>query len=90
MSAEATPDFLPGDPARHILGREEEKPARRHRPQPPKPTPTANAIRASVQLRIEELDVGRLRVRELEVASGAVPEAPAVGDPAEPPLGPPD
>jgi hypothetical protein len=42
------------------------------------------------QLRIEELDVGRLRVRELELASGAVPAAPAAGDPAEPPLGPPD
>jgi hypothetical protein len=45
------------------------------------------------QLRIEELDVGRLRVRELEVVSGG-PSAggvtaarPASG---EAPLGPPD
>jgi hypothetical protein len=29
-------------------------------------------------------------VRELELASGAVPDAPASGDRAEPPLGPPD
>jgi hypothetical protein len=38
------------------------------------------------QLRIEELDVGRLRVRELEVESGAPPRAGS----GEPPLGPPD
>jgi hypothetical protein len=45
------------------------------------------------QLRIEELDVGRLRVRELELASdAAVPTTPGAspGGAAEPPLGPPD
>jgi hypothetical protein len=35
------------------------------------------------QLRIEELDVGRLRVRELELEPGAAPAGEA-------PLGPPD
>ena len=30
-------DYFPGDPARHVLGREDEKSARRHRPLPPKP-----------------------------------------------------
>ena len=30
-------DFLGGDPANHVLGRPEEKPARRHAPQKPKP-----------------------------------------------------
>ena len=30
-------DFYPGDPANHVMGRSEEKPARRHAPQKPKP-----------------------------------------------------
>jgi hypothetical protein len=39
------------------------------------------------QLRIEELDVGRLRVRELQIQRG---DAGPEGAPAETPLGPPD
>jgi hypothetical protein len=30
-------DFMAGDPAHHVIGRPEEKPARRHAPQKPKP-----------------------------------------------------
>lgn len=33
-------DFFPGDPALHVMGRSEEKPARRHAPQKPKPKVT--------------------------------------------------
>lgn len=32
-----TQDFMGGDPAHHVLGKPEEKPARRHAPQKPKP-----------------------------------------------------
>lgn len=31
------PDFFPGDPAKYVVGRKEEKPARRHGRQKPKP-----------------------------------------------------
>ena len=48
-------DFVPGDPAKHVLGKPEEKPARVHAPQPPKPGPTANTIHADVKLRLAEL-----------------------------------
>jgi hypothetical protein len=30
-------DFMAGDPAHHVIGKPEEKPARRHAPQKPKP-----------------------------------------------------
>lgn len=30
-------DFMPGDPASHVIGKPEEKPARRHGRQKPKP-----------------------------------------------------
>jgi hypothetical protein len=32
-----TLDFMGGDPALHVIGKPEEKPARRHAPQKPKP-----------------------------------------------------
>lgn len=32
-----TADFMGGDPAHHVIGKPEEKPARRHAPQKPKP-----------------------------------------------------
>jgi hypothetical protein len=51
-----TVDYLPGDPASHVLGRPEEKPAKRHAPQPPKPNKTARGILADVELRIQELE----------------------------------
>ena len=31
----ATPDFMPGDPQLHVVGKPEEQPARKHAPQPP-------------------------------------------------------
>ena len=47
-------DFVPGDPALRVVGRIE-KPARRHRPLPPKPGPTERTIKADIQLRMQEL-----------------------------------
>lgn len=49
-------DYLPGDPAQHIFGKPEEKPARKHAPQPPKPSKTARSIGADIKLRIQEID----------------------------------
>lgn len=53
----ATPqdDFLPGDPARHVLGKGEEQPARRHRALPVK-GPTIHTILADIKLRKAELE----------------------------------
>jgi hypothetical protein len=42
------------------------------------------------QLRIEELEVGRLRVRELQIDSGEQPAAGLKAPASEPPLPPPD
>jgi len=49
-------DYLPGDPASHVIGKPEEKPARRHRPQPPKPTKTARGISADIEHRMQMIE----------------------------------
>ena len=51
----ATPDFMPGDPKLHVVGKDDEQPARVHAPQPPKPTKTARGIAADIELRMQEL-----------------------------------
>jgi hypothetical protein len=56
MSALVDTDYVPGDPARHVLGKREEQPARVHAPQPPKPGPTLRTIHADVQLRMQQLE----------------------------------
>lgn len=56
MTAAQTDDYVPGDPARRVLGKPEEKPARVHRPQPPKPAPTAKVILADIRLRKQLLE----------------------------------
>jgi hypothetical protein len=58
MSAIATEaDYMPGDPAQHIIGKPEEKSARRHRPLPPKERPnTAKTILADIKMRRQELE----------------------------------
>jgi|1186.fasta_scaffold77686_3 hypothetical protein len=52
----ANADFLPGDPANHVVGKPEEKPARRHAPPPPKPIKTARGMLADIELRLQELE----------------------------------
>lgn len=47
-------DFLPGDPARHVLGRPDEKPARRHGTQKPRPV-TARTILTDIKFRLHKL-----------------------------------
>ena len=51
----AAPDYMPGDPALHIVGKNDEQPARRHAPQPPKPIKTARGIAADIEYRMQEL-----------------------------------
>jgi hypothetical protein len=51
-----TIDYLPGDPANHVLGKPEEKPAKRHAKQKPKPTKTARGIAADIKLRMQEIE----------------------------------
>jgi hypothetical protein len=65
-------DVLRGDPATHVIGKPDEKPARRHAPQPPKPGPTARTILASIQLRMQELEPVVREVPELEAALEAL------------------
>jgi hypothetical protein len=48
-------DFVPGDPARIVLGKDEEKSARVHGPRPER-KPTLKTIHADVKVRMQELD----------------------------------
>jgi hypothetical protein len=52
----AAVDFMPGDPQLHVVGKPEEQPARKHAPQPPKPTKTARGIAADIKFRMQELE----------------------------------
>lgn len=50
-------DYMPGDPAKHIIGKPEEKPARRHRPLPPKQRHiSAKTVLADIKMRRQELE----------------------------------
>jgi hypothetical protein len=67
-------DVLRGDPATHVIGKPDEKPARRHAPLPPKPEahPTARTILADIRLRRQELEPLVREVPELEAALEAL------------------
>ena len=65
-------DFYKGDPAKHVLGRDEEKPARIHRPQKPKPSRTGKTILADILYRIEELKPVVEEYKELREAKQAL------------------
>lgn len=67
MTALTRTDFIPGDPATHVLGKPKEKPAKRHAPQKPKPTKTARGILADIELRLQELEP---LLKEYEVLKG--------------------
>lgn len=54
-SIDMTGEVLRGDPALHIVG-QEEKPARKHAPLPPRPTPlNIETIIFDVELRMDEI-----------------------------------
>jgi hypothetical protein len=67
MSVQENEDFMPGDPALRVVGRQE-KPARRHKPLPPKPErkPTLRTIRADIKWRMQELEPLVFEYRELK------------------------
>jgi hypothetical protein len=68
----STSEFLPGDPATHVLGRPEEKPARRHRPPPPKPAPNERAILADIQLRMQMIEFAPAEYKRLKAGLEAI------------------
>ena len=50
------PEFLPGDPALHVVGKPEEQSARRHAPLPVKPQTINEAIiRYNIEMRMDQL-----------------------------------
>lgn len=59
-------DFIPGDPAVHVIGRADEKPARRHGRQKPKPVLGEKAIKGLIQARMSELETVVTEYKELE------------------------
>lgn len=74
-------DYAPGDPAKIVLGKNEEQPARVHAPQPPKPPPTLRTIHADVKLRLAELqgvpeEFARLEGAWVKLVEIPTPDAP--------------
>lgn len=65
-------DFLKGDPAQIVLGRSEEKPARRHGRQKPKPPLTARGILELVKYRKDQLEPVVEEYKELLEAKKAL------------------
>jgi hypothetical protein len=65
-------DFYKGDPAKHVLGRSEEKPARIHGRQKPKPPRTGKVILADILYRMEELKPVVAEYKELLEAQKAL------------------
>jgi hypothetical protein len=56
MEVRVDADIVKGNPEHIVLGKPEEKPARVHRPQPPKPPKTSKAILADIRLRKQQLE----------------------------------
>jgi hypothetical protein len=66
-------DVLKGDPATHVIGKPEEKPARKHAPLPPKQKhPSARTILADIRMRRQELEPVVAEVATLEAALEAL------------------
>jgi hypothetical protein len=67
-------DFKPGDPANHVLGKPDEKPAKVHGQQRPKPPrrPTAVTIHRSIKRRMDELKPVVEEYRRLDAAYNAL------------------
>jgi len=65
-------DFYKGDPVRHVIGRAEEKPARIHGRQKPKPRLTGRGILALIEFRKQELEPVVAEYKELLEAQKAL------------------
>lgn len=69
-------DFYPGDPANHVIGKREERPAKRHGRQKPKPVATPlsfeERLLRDIRLRMEELKPLIQEVPRLEQALKAL------------------
>jgi len=70
------PEFLPGDPVLHVVGKPEEQSARRHAPLPPKPKIiNEHTLRHDMQMRMEQLEPVMAEVRVLERLLGVIEDA---------------
>lgn len=73
-----TLDFMGGDPARHVIGKAEEKPARKHAPQKPKPKAQPLHFEArllrDIQVRKEQIAPRLKEIAQLEAAEKALKE----------------
>lgn len=73
-----TLDFMGGDPARHVIGKEEEKPARKHAPQKPKPKAQPLHFEArllrDIRARKERIAPRLKEIAQLEKAEKALKE----------------
>jgi hypothetical protein len=74
-----TQDFMGGDPAHHVIGKPEEKPARRHAPQKPKPPVKPpmqfeDRLLRDIRKRMEEIAPVLKEIPRLEKAAQALKE----------------
>lgn len=73
-----TLDFMGGDPARHVVGKPEEKPARVHAPQKPKPKAQPLQFEArllrDIRVRKEQIAPRLKEIERLEAAEKALKE----------------
>jgi hypothetical protein len=72
MSALANEDYKPGDPATHVLGKPEEKSARKHRPLRAVKHVSEKTILADIKLRRQTLEPLVEEYRLLERAEEAL------------------
>jgi hypothetical protein len=56
VEVSAAPDYIPGDPALHIVGKPDEQPAKKYGKPKPKPTKTARGISADIKHRMQLLE----------------------------------
>jgi hypothetical protein len=49
-------DVLKGDPAKHVIGKDEEKPARKYPKRKFQKKPTMKTIKADIKLRMQEME----------------------------------
>lgn len=71
-------DFMGGDPAHHVLGKPDEKPARRHAPQKPKPKARPmqfeERLLSNIRKRMQQIAPVLEEVARLEKAEQALKE----------------
>jgi hypothetical protein len=71
-------DFMGGDPAHHVIGKAEEKPARKHAPQKPKPKAKPlhfeERLLRDIRVRKERIAPRLKEIAQLEAAEKALKE----------------